>query len=160
VAPHLAAFVQRSRGMKVRDVMRPIGETVRPDTPLRTAAATMRAAGVEQIAVTDEGGRLVGMLTDRDLRHAELLPGLASYLPWEERRLLAPRVRDVMTWSVVTVDPNTDLARAGLLMFERRVGTLPVVEGQRVVGLLTEADVLRALQQARGETGPPELYLG
>jgi CBS domain-containing protein len=45
-------------------------------------------------------------------------------------------------------------------MFERRVGTLPVVEGPRVVGLLTEADVLRALRQARGETGPPELYLG
>jgi acetoin utilization protein AcuB len=55
------------------------------------------------------------------------------------------RVRDVMTWVVVTTHPEASLAHAALIMSERRVGSLPVVDRGRLVGLLTEHDVLKAL---------------
>jgi CBS domain-containing protein len=146
--------------MKVREVMRPVVATVRPDTSLRAAAATMEAHGLRQLAVTDDDGRLVGILTDRDLRHAALLPALARYVPWEERRLRAPRARDVMTWSVTTIEPDADLPRAGFLMFERRLGSLPVTERGRLVGFVTEDDLLKALDISGDEECPPELFLG
>jgi acetoin utilization protein AcuB len=146
--------------VRVREVMRPAPVTVRPDTSLRATAALMEAHGLRQVAVTDDGGRLVGILTDRDLRRGALLPALARYVPWEERRLLAPRVRDVMTWAVTTIESDADLARAGFLMFERRVGTLPVLEDGRLVGLLAEEDLLEALRKQSGERCPPELYPG
>jgi acetoin utilization protein AcuB len=145
--------------MKVREIMREALVTVRPDAPARLAADLMRSHGVRHLLVTDEGERLIGILTDRDLRHAALLPMLARHLMWEERWLKAPRVRDVMTWTVVTIDPDADLVRAGLLMFRRRVGSLPVVDHGRLVGILTERDLLEAFGAA-AEHLPAEIYLG
>jgi CBS domain-containing protein len=55
------------------------------------------------------------------------------------------RVMDVMTWVVVTTSPEAPLTYAALIMFESRVGSLPVLEEGRLVGLLTEQDVLKAL---------------
>jgi acetoin utilization protein AcuB len=85
---------------------------------------------------------------------------LARHLAWEERRLRAPRVRDVMTWGAVTIDPDADLVRAGLLMFERRIGSLPVTAEGRLVGLITETDVFEAFRADAGQVLPSELYLG
>jgi acetoin utilization protein AcuB len=145
--------------MKVREIMRQALVTVRPDAPARVAAELMRNHRVRHLLVTDEGERVLGILTDRDLRHSALLPMLARHLVLEERWLKAPRVRDVMTWEVVTIDPDADLVRAGLLMFKRRIGSLPVIDKGRLVGILTERDVLEAFG-ADAEHLPAELYLG
>jgi acetoin utilization protein AcuB len=134
--------------------------TARPDTGVRDAVELMRTHQVRHLLVTDEHGRLLGILTDRDLRHAAFLPMLARHLAWEERRLRAPRVRDVMTWGAVTIDPDADLVRAGLLMFERRIGSLPVTAEGRLVGLITETDVFEAFRADAGQVLPSELYLG
>jgi acetoin utilization protein AcuB len=145
--------------MKVREIMRQALVTVRPDAPARVAAELMRSHRVRHLLVTDEGERLIGILTDRDLRHSAFLPMLARHLMWEERWLKAPRVRDVMTWEVATIDPDADLVRAGLLMFKRRIGSLPVVDKGALVGILTERDLLEAFG-ADVERLPAELYLG
>jgi len=55
-----------------------------------------------------------------------------------------------MTWSVVTTDPEAPLVQAGFTMFQRRIGSLPVVENGRLVGILTDRDVLAALHKAQG----------
>jgi acetoin utilization protein AcuB len=55
------------------------------------------------------------------------------------------RVRDVMTWAVISAGPEVPLLSAALIMFESRVGSLPVLEGGRLVGLLSEQDLLKAL---------------
>jgi acetoin utilization protein AcuB len=115
---------------------------------------------VRHLLVTDEREQLLGILTDRDLRHAAFLPMLARHLTWEERRLRTPRVRDVMTRPVVTIDADADLVRAGLLMFERRIGSLPVTAEGRLVGLITETDVFEAFRADAEEALPSELYLG
>jgi acetoin utilization protein AcuB len=145
---------------KVREIMRQALLTVRPWAPAREAAELMRSHAVRHLLVTEDEGRLVGILTDRDLRHSAFLPLLARHLAWEERWLRTPRVRDIMTWSVVTIDPDADLVRAGLLMFERRIGSLPVTERGVLIGIITERDVFDAFQRDGESPTPAELYLG
>ena len=131
--------------------------TADPDMPLRQAVALMRDRKIRHLPVVEEGGRLVGMLTDRDVRHAAFVPALADHLSWELRRLKSLRVRDVMTWSVVTTHPEATLAQAGMTMFQRRIGSLPVVHDGRLVGILTETDVLSALTE--GQEKDPDALL-
>ena len=146
--------------MKVREIMRHALVTVRPDAPARVAAELMRSRQVRHVLVTDEQERLLGIVTDRDLRHSVFLPLLSGHLAWEERWLKSPRVRDIMTWSVVTIDPDADLVRAALLMFGRRIGSLPVMEGGALVGIVTERDVVDGFRKAGEFPDPAELYLG
>ena len=119
--------------------------TIGPDVLARAANELMRARGIRHLPVVDAAGRLVGIVTDRDLAHAAFMPFLSPYLGGSPTRLTAMRVRDVMSWSVVTTSPNATLAQAGLTMFQRRIGCLPVVEEGRLVGIITERDMLRAL---------------
>ena len=140
--------------MLVKDAMTTEPITVELDTPLGTAIAIMRGRGIRHLPVVDDDGRLVGVITDRDLRSA--LPGsvLASELPAEggdgrpspDAELERIPVRQAMSWVVVTTQPEAPLRHAALVMLERRIGSLPVVDGGTLVGILTERDVLRALQ--------------
>lgn len=120
--------------------------TVRPDTRAGTAAALMRARRVRHLPVVEAGHRLVGIVTDRDLRQVVFDPELQARLGVSLAPLGDVRVGDVMTWAVISVGPETDLREAARLMHEKRVGALPVVEGGRLVGLLTETDVLAAFR--------------
>jgi acetoin utilization protein AcuB len=65
-----------------------------------------------------------------------------------------------MTWSVVTIDPDADLVRASLLMFERRIGSLPVTDHGTLIGIVTERDLFDAFRAAGESPDPAELYLG
>jgi acetoin utilization protein AcuB len=60
-------------------------------------------------------------------------------------------VREVMTWGVVTVGPDTDIRQAARIMHEQRIGALPVVENGTVVGILSETDVVRTFVEVLGE---------
>lgn len=136
---------------KVRDVMTSKPQTIGPDVPTRTAITLMRDKQIRHLPVLNEAGRVVGMLTDRDLRHATFVPALSEHLAWEAARLKSPRVRDVMSWTVVTTSPDATLVQAALTMFQRRIGSLPVVEDGRLIGILTDHDVIRAFNAAEGD---------
>jgi CBS domain-containing protein len=139
--------------MTVKDAMTKSPITIDPDAPLGAAVATMTDRRVRHLPVVDDQGRLVGMITDRDLRNAAFSPALAEYLSRSAQRRLRGvteafedmRVRDAMTWGVVTTSPEAPLAQAAAIMAEGRFGSLPVVEGGKLVGLVTERDVLKAL---------------
>jgi acetoin utilization protein AcuB len=139
--------------MTVKDAMTRNPITIDPDAPLATAMATMTERQVRHLPVVDDQGRLVGMITDRDLRNAAFSPALAEYLSRGAQRRLRGlaetfeemRVRDAMTWGVVTTSPQAPLAQAAAIMAEGRFGSLPVVEGGKLIGLVTERDVLKAL---------------
>lgn len=145
--------VDRARALTVGDAMtqRPI--TIDPEAPLGTALAVMVERSVRHLPVVDDAGRLVGMITDRDLRCATLAPAIAEHLPPRWQRRLAAlresteqlRVRDAMTWDCVTTGSDASLAQAAARMVDGRFGALPVVDHGRLVGMLTERDVLRAL---------------
>ena len=140
--------------MKVKDVMAKDPISIDPDAPIGTALEVMRAKLVRHLPVVDEG-RLIGIVTDRDLRQAAFAPAVEEYLSARGRRRIRQmgeslenlRVRDVMTWAVTTTHPESPLAHAALIMSESRVGSLPVVDGGQLVGLLTEHDVLKAVGQ-------------
>ena len=139
--------------MKVKDVMTKDPLTIGHEATLGTAIATMRAKGIRHLPVVDDTGALVGIITDRDLRHTAFAPALSEHLsPRANRRLQAMgkaladlRVKDGMTWHVTTTHPDAPLAHAAVVMFEQRVGSLPVVRDGRLEGILTERDVLKAL---------------
>jgi acetoin utilization protein AcuB len=146
--------------MNVRDVMTCTPLTVDLETSLREAAGLMKQRGIRHLPVVDRAGRLMGILTDRDIRHAAFMPALSEQLSRDPRRLKAPLVRDVMTWSVVTTDPEATLVQAGLTMFQRRIGSLPVIENGRLVGILTERDMLTALRKEDGIESDPDASVG
>jgi acetoin utilization protein AcuB len=152
----------------VRDWMRTPVLTVPVDTLVREAARLMRHAGVRHLPVVDVDGALTGIVTDRDLRQVVLDPSVQERLGEAGDALAGLTVRDVMTWGVFTVRPETDLREAARVMHGHRIGALPVVEGRRVVGIVTERDLVRALQELlhahvatvrptdRGPSGPWE----
>jgi acetoin utilization protein AcuB len=139
--------------MQVRDVMTANPMTIDPEAPVETAVATMRERSLRHLPVVDGQGRLIGIVTDRDLRSAMFGSALVEHLPAEQdgrlRALTATlddvRVSHVMTWRVITTGPGAPVAQAAAIMANFRVGSLPVVEDTRLVGIVTEHDVLKAL---------------
>lgn len=114
------------RGRMTRDVV-----TVPPSAKVVDALGTLDANNIRHLPVLD-GGRLVGIVSDRDLRMA--LSGDVD----------AATVADVMTHDPLTVPPTTPIEDAARTLSEHRIGCVPVVENDEVVGILTESDVLRA----------------
>jgi CBS domain-containing protein len=144
-----------TRGIRVKDCMVPGVATIHSDALARGAAELMRTRKIRHLPVVDRGGRLVGIVTDRDLRQVIFDPSMRERLGSAASGLGDVTVRDVMTWGVVTIRPGADIREAARRMHEQRIGALPVVEGERVVGMLTEHDVLAAFRRMLGER--PEL---
>ena len=142
--------------MVVERYMTPNPITVRPDTSLRKAQDLLHANRIRHLPVV-QGKRLVGIITDRDLR--QLFP--SSLAPPDELagfRTAAARVKvgEVMTRRVLSVTPETRTHRAARLMVERRFGCLPVLRGSTLVGIITTIDLLRAMAgEEKTKAAPP-----
>jgi len=102
--------------------------TVVPGTLAADAVALLRRHGIRHLPVL-EGDRVIGVVTDRDLR------GTAAETP----------VGTIMSRPATLVAPRTEIDRAARLLFDQRIGCLPVVEDGRLVGILTQTDALSAL---------------
>jgi CBS domain-containing protein len=140
------ALVAWIAAVPVRRWMRQPVLTIGAGASVREAAALMRERGIRHLPVLDARERLVGIVTDRDLRQV-ILDVAIGRVGEDTERLGDLGVREVMTWGVVTVTPATDLREAARVMREQRLGALPVVdEAAHVVGILTEHDLLDALQ--------------
>ena len=125
--------------------------TIRSDALIGAAWKLMRTRKIRHLPVVAEQGNLVGIVTDRDLRQVIFDPTIQEELGNLPRALNLLTVREIMTWGVVTVSPETDIRQAAGLMREQKIGALPVVQGERVMGILTETDVLRAFQDVLGK---------
>ena len=134
----------------VKDWMGQPAVTITADATRREAIDLMKARTIRHLPVVDQG-RLVGIVTDRDLRQVLFDPAIQESLEQAVEILESRTVRDVMTWSVISVGPQTGLRQAARLMVEQKIGALPVVHAGRVVGVLTERDVLRAFAALTAE---------
>jgi CBS domain-containing protein len=129
--------------MKVENLMTRNVLTLRGDQTLRDAISIVQKHHIRHIPVVN-GPRVVGIVTDRDIKRAtpSLLSGVdqAEY----ERVLNETRVFQVMTREPATVTPDTDLAEAVRILIDKKFGALPVIDGSGLVGILTDTDILRA----------------
>ena len=128
--------------MRVRDLMsfKPI--TVDPATPMLEARQRMADARIRHLIVT-EGSRIVGIVTDRDIR-LNLASPATSLSVWELNALLARlTVGEIMSRSVLVVEGDRPVAEAARIMIDHKIGALPVVEDGRLAGIVTESDFVR-----------------
>ncbi|MGD9099325.1 MAG: CBS domain-containing protein [Anaerolineae bacterium] len=134
--------------MFVSDRMSSPAVTITPDTPFQDALKLMRERRFRRLPVVNKRGKLVGIVSERDLLYAS--PSQATSLNvWELRDLLSKvQVREIMTQDVITTTPDTPVENASHLMVENKIGGLPVVdEERRVVGVITETDIFKAFNE-------------
>jgi len=136
--------------IRVEDRMSGLPLTVRWDAPLIEAVRLMKEGRIRHLPVLDGGRRLVGIVTDRDLRHHLFEPRVFKEIGSVsvDALLKAVPVREIMSAPVTTVGPADPLETAARCMLEDKVGSLPVVEHGRVVGIVTETDLLQRICRA------------
>jgi len=139
--------------MLVRDVMQSKVITIGPETTLPQAIRLAAERRVRHLPVVD-GGELVGIVSDRDLKLAMASP--ATSLEAHELSYLLNRlaVSELMTTAVITVNPMLLVEDAARLMLQERISALPVMDGGRIVGIITETDLLALLVRGN-ESSPP-----
>ncbi len=128
--------------------------TIPPDMPVVDALNLMRVEHIRRTPVVDEKGKLVGIVSDKDLLNAS--PSAATTLSvWEINYLLSKiNVGDVMTKDVVTITEDTPIEEAARIMADNKIGGLPVVRDGKVVGIITETDLFKILLEMMGARAP------
>lgn len=138
--------------MLVRESMTHISTT--PDTPLLGALRLMRERKVDYLPVLDSHNELVGIVSEKDLLYASPSPATTLDI-WEMPELLAKlRIEKVMTREIITVSEETPLENAVIIMVDHRIGGLPVMQGQALVGIITETDLFKAFLKLLGGRKP------
>lgn len=139
--------------MLVRDVMQPRLVTVTPQATLAEAMRLIGERGIRHLPVV-AGDRLVGIVSDRDLKRAMASP--ATSLAQNELTYLLARVTvdEIMTRAVITIGPSFAVEDAARIMVTEKVSALPVTEEGRLVGIVTETDILDLFVRALGASEP------
>ncbi len=123
---------------------------VDPNMPIMEALKLMQDRGIRRTPVLDKKGNLIGIISDKDLLNAA--PSDATTLSvWEMNYLLAQvKVKDVMTKKVLTVTEDTPIEEAAYMMVQNKIGGMPVMRGNQVVGLITETDLFKIFLELMG----------
>lgn len=137
--------------MLVRERMTSPAVTVTPETPFQDALKMMRDKKFRRLPVVDASGKVVGIVSERDMLHASPSPA-TSLSVWEVNYLLWKlKVSDIMTHNVVSIKQDTPIEDAANLMVSRKIGGLPVVDDKGViVGVITETDIFKAFVEILG----------
>jgi acetoin utilization protein AcuB len=139
--------------MLVRDVMQAHPVTATAETRLSHLLRVLKQRGFRHVPIVD-GDRLIGIVSDRDVKQA--LASAAQSADGRERDRLIDGLTagGIMTRSVITIGPMFGVEDAARLMATRKISALPVTEGDRLVGLVTETDVLGLFVRAMGALEP------
>ena len=127
----------------VRDLMTTSVITMERNESLRTVDDVMRLGRIRHMPIVDDDGTLAGVVSQRDLFHSGLLRALGFGSHAREQALDTLVVKEAMKTDVVTTTPDTTLAEAAKVMFERKIGCLVVLDAGKMAGILTEADFVR-----------------
>jgi acetoin utilization protein AcuB len=134
--------------LRVRDAMTRDVVTVGPEESAARAWGLCRERNIRHLPVV-EGGRLVGIVSDRDLR--DLSPPRAT--TDEENTLGWVQIRDMMSTRVITSHPLDTIEHAAKVIYENRFNCLPVVADEELVGIITSSDLVRTLVELTGAHG-------
>ncbi|MFP3870404.1 MAG: CBS domain-containing protein [Syntrophobacteria bacterium] len=128
--------------MKIRDIMATEIVTLDVDEELSLASDIMNLGRIRHLPIM-EGEILVGIISQRDLFRASLASVMGYDYAATRDYLKRVAIREAMVKEVITIGPDTEIREAGRIMLERKIGCLPVVEDDRLVGMVTETDILR-----------------
>lgn len=139
----------RKRGVLVGKWMRSNPLTISPEESLAEARALLDLHRIRHLPVV-ERQKLVGIITARDISQASIPGPPGQSTPETVALLRIVRVRDVMARGVITTTPESTIGEAAMLLVSHKIGGLPVLEKECLVGIITETDVLEALAEIIG----------
>ena len=136
--------------MLVRERMTANPVVVHPETSFQDALQLLRERKIRRLPVVDKRGDLVGIVVEKDLLYASPSP-VTSLNVYEAHYLLSKlAIQDVMTKRVITICDDCPLEEAARIMIDHKIGSLPIVQGKKVVGIITETDVFKVMVEALG----------
>ena len=128
--------------MKVKNIMTTEVVTLKVNEELSLASDIMTLARIRHLPVV-EGDHLVGIISQRDLFKASLASVMSHGYRETRDHLKKITIKEVMAKDVVTIGPEAEIREAGHIMLEKKIGCLPVVQNENLVGMLTETDILQ-----------------
>ncbi len=150
--------------LTVRDIMQANVVTVGPQSTVRELAATLAEHKISGVPVVDDGGKVVGMVSEADvilqdagfhfpyyIQFLESVIYLQSVAKFEERfrKAFGTKVEEVMSKDVVEISPDASVHDAATLMADHKVNRLPVVEQDRLIGIITRGDIVQAIADSK-----------
>ena len=128
--------------------------TINPDLPMQDALNLMHKEHLRRLLVVDKHGRLVGIVSESDLLQASLSDATSSSI-FEVNYLLSKiTIKEVMSKNMITVTENTPLEETARIMANNKIGGLPVVRDNEVVGIITETDLFKIFLELLGAREP------
>lgn len=121
---------------------------------MKKAMDLLRDREIRHLPVLKGGDKLVGIVSERDIKQASPSPATALEIREIYYLLDKVKVRQIMTRRPYTISSTAPIEEAALIMREKRIGCLPVVDDGRLVGILTETDILDAFIESMGVSGP------
>lgn len=146
--------------LNASDIMTTEVITVTKDTSLKDLAKILFEKHINGVPVVDDAGSLIGIICESDLIQKDRklhIPTVVAIFDWilylenpknlekEIKRINATTVEDLYTKEVITVDEKTPLDEIATLMAQKRIYTIPVMDGDRLVGIVGKADLIRTL---------------
>jgi len=127
--------------------------SINPDLPVVDALNLMKRERIRRTPVV-KNGKMIGIVSDKDLLNAS--PSSATSLSvWEMNYLLSRiKVKDLMTKKVLTVSEDTPIEEAARIMADNKIGGLPVMRADHIVGIITETDLFKILLELMGAREP------
>ena len=135
--------------LRVKDVMSRDVLVVQRNDQLSVADTLMKQARIRHLPVLDEDGLVCAVVSQRDLFRGALLRALGYGARAEEAMLRQVAVKEAMSAEICTIRPDATVADAARIMVERKIGCLPVVEGEELVGIVSETDFVKLVADAK-----------
>lgn len=138
--------------MTVKRMMMSNPITTTPETSIVEVADVLKENHIHRLPVLDKKGKLVGVITEKDILHATPSP-VSSLSVYEMPYMLSKlKVSDLMSKNVRTVSPDTTVEEAAKIMVEDDLSCLPVIESEELVGIVSKSDMFRVLYELFGAT--------
>jgi CBS domain-containing protein len=133
---------QMKAAVTVRLLMSQDPATLGRNETLDLAESIMNLGRIRHMPVVDDG-KIVGIVSQRDLFRSALITALGFGRKTTSALIKTIKIKEVMTEHVITISPEATVKEAARVMIDKKIGCLPVVEDQKLIGLLTETDILR-----------------
>lgn len=136
--------------MLVKDQMTPNPICGHPETPVAEAQTLMQENNIRHLPILDEDNKLVGLVTQRSLMHA-VPDDLSQFSPFVVNYVLAKlQAKNIMVRDVVTIDPDTTIEEAARIMADKKIGCLPVMQDDELVGIISDSDLFNIMMELLG----------